>query len=355
MDKTGTSAIQKFLLNNKNILSYNFNLDYCSIAQSEDFAHNNLAFSIFEMNGKDNDDLLEYLSLIKKEIDDLDSGAYIISSECLFKSYTAKNFELFISFLKENFKNIKVIFYVRDQIQWLVSRYKHSIISGNTIEIDKLSQPWFLNYKLHIDKWAEIFGEDAIVLKAYDKKLFYGENIYADFLSIFNIEMSSDFNKPESLVNQSLDRDCIEIKKIINNFYLDVDDKNSYNKYLLNISESEHKSVYSYLDYTLAKKIYYTYSEINNDMFLKYNNNSNLFIKEPCESDFDNYNFIPERKLKIFFEAMEPMRKLEFITSISQIKIKNKKYILDVEKKQRSNFLFTCIIKLRLIIEKILK
>lgn len=214
MDKTGTSAIQNYLFINKDRLLTGYALLYPDAGMWLDYSHHKFAFSIMEMHGYRIGDLDELFNNLKREMsDDCD---VLISSECLFKAPNKNGFAEFKRQLDELFHKIIVIVYVRRQDEWVESRYRHSIVSETEIDIDKLSGPWFCNYKQHIDKWAEIVGKDNVIVRPYERQQFVGGSIYSDFLYSITDIQNDGLVQPHCRVNASFGPAQVAFKRLCN-------------------------------------------------------------------------------------------------------------------------------------------
>lgn len=58
----------------------------------------------------------------------MDTGKFIIPSELLFKAYISDNFKIFSVFLRNTFDKIRAVFYVCEQIQWVIIK-EHAVKS----------------------------------------------------------------------------------------------------------------------------------------------------------------------------------------------------------------------------------
>lgn len=326
MDKTGTSAIQLFLNNNREILYKNEDLYYAKSGLWQDYSHHPFAFSILNMNGYTNnyfDDLLEQFA---KET--VDKNRVLISSECLFKVTENKNFNDFYKFINDKFDNIKVIVYIRRQDLWVESRYKHSILSGSNMKLDMLQEPRFCNYKQFIDKWAKVVGANNVIVKIYEKDQFVNNNIFCDFLSIFNIDLRECYNLPAKDINTSLGLHGCEFKRLCNCIGYDNINIDELNRVLLNYAELEKQFCYNTynLSYNERIALLKRYENVNRQIASEYLNRIGkpLFSDYPKDINEPNgkYQGLTEEKIMeiaTFIKKKKPelMRNLSKSISIS--------------------------------------
>lgn len=214
MDKTGTSAIQNFMhLNDKRLYESEGILRPVT-ALWNDYSHHPLAFSILCMHGYTEKDLTNYLSALKKEI--LTASKVILSSECLFKTTRHENFRQFKTFIDSQFTDVRIIVYVRRQDEWVESRHKHSILSGNELSLEKLSTAHYCDYKQFIDLWRNAFPKAKIIVCPYEKSQFMNGNIFSDFAAQLGITSLHGYKMPLKAVNTSLDNTTAFFKSLCN-------------------------------------------------------------------------------------------------------------------------------------------
>lgn len=215
MDKTGTSAIQSFLHKNKDKLLSEANILYPKTGMWNDYSHHVFAFSCMEMHGYTLSDFDELCAELQDEMKGADS--VLLSSECLFKLPTKNpGFESFFRFVNDNFAEVKVIIYLRRQDKWVISRHKHSVISGQELSIEMLCEPYFCDYKQYIDKWAEHFDKRNIIVRPYEKSSFTGGDIFSDFMTVLGIEQWECYASSVDTVNTALNNNEYYFKRLCN-------------------------------------------------------------------------------------------------------------------------------------------
>lgn len=231
MDKTGTSAIQYFLYHNKESLLRDASLCYPETGLYKDFSHHPFAFSVIKWYGYTRDNLYQLFHALVTEVGEAEN--VLLSSECLFKIPLNEEFKALHSLINDHFDNVKVLVYVRRQDEWVESRHKHSVISGNELSLEMLMQPQFCDYKQFIDCWANIFNRNNIIVRAYEKQQFSGGSIFSDFISMFDLKLSDDYKVPPAKINVSLGNNELDFKKLCNKIGFLSDGVDTLNEILL--------------------------------------------------------------------------------------------------------------------------
>jgi hypothetical protein len=270
MDKTGTSAIQQFIFKNRKTFLKDSGIYYPKTGMWSDYSHHPYAFSIVQQYGYSNGDMPSLLKKLSREVRPYDY--VLLSSECLFKTPRNKNFAGFWGFVTSVFEEVVIIVYVRRQDLWVESRHKHSILSGAELEIEKLCGDWFCNYKQFIDSWAELVGQDSVVVRAYEREQFHGGSIYGDFLDLFGIEMDEKYICPSDIVNTSLGGEEALFKKLCNQIGLEGRGAAEVNAVLLERSkaEKEIRKCHQMMTAEQREQLIAKYSEVNSSIAKEY-------------------------------------------------------------------------------------
>lgn len=200
--KTGTTAIQTFLNYNSEKLKLE-DIQYTKIGFTEQYPYNNHNIA-WELNGdirfspkdKKLDDLYNFISNCKSNI--------IISSEDFQNlEFDSIKFDKFKNEIKKNNFNIKIILYLRNQIDYFAGIYQIMLLLGYPIknieniyyklekdDFIKLELPlkvriWF-DYNKQIDHIKKIFDIENkdIICKSYDENK---NRLLKSFLDIINV------------------------------------------------------------------------------------------------------------------------------------------------------------------------
>jgi glycosyltransferase involved in cell wall biosynthesis len=197
--KTGTSSIQKMLLDNY----YEFLEQAILVPKSGikyGMAHHGLANLEEDIFSLETEEI--YNSLID-EIDASFADNIIISSE-LFSYVKPSYIEQVHKYLKKY--DVKIIFYVREQVKLFESTYLQWLKVGNKNLNDPESffeghkNAWDFNNV--ISPWEKYFGEENIKVRLFDKKINKG-NVCKDFMKFINLE-ALKVKYPTSFDNESL-------------------------------------------------------------------------------------------------------------------------------------------------------
>lgn len=302
MDKTGTSAIQNFIYHNKDRIRKDIDLCYPSTGIWSDFSHHFFAFSALEQHGHSIGDLSElFLTLIRESGE---SKNVLLSSECFFKIPIKEGFDALRKQIANHFNAVKVIIYVRRQDEWVESRHKHSIISGNELSLDMLTRPFFCNYKQYIDHWKDAYGKENIIVRAYEKQQFIGGNIYSDFMSIFDLELTNDYEVSMAAKNVSLGRSELGLKNLFNKIEFSEKYVDALNEILIeysNASSSKRHQKKYYLSPLERTELINKYEKINAEIVDDYfeRNDGKLFYEDipNAELDWEKYSGISVSKM----------------------------------------------------------
>lgn len=247
--KTGTTSIQKTLLNNYDKLLS------CSVLYPKtgivDGCHHGLAIL-----GLDNmtDDIHNKYKYLIEEIEYSNCEKVILSSEnfCFVKDSYVKE-------IHEYFKNYEcnIIFYYRNQIDLIESTYLQWIKDkGNYNNIESFFEEHYnaFDFNLRVYSWKKYFRQNHFYFRLFDSSII-GENVVDDFMQLINI--TCDINKEMAFYNLSLLPDFSKIAVNINNSkVLHLDEKQKMIRQLLKESDIFKKfSSFKLMTDTLKSKI----------------------------------------------------------------------------------------------------
>jgi len=214
--KTGSSALQKFLLENRKVLEdegYFYpihGLDKNGISGG----HSSLGLSIIQNDDEKSHNIFEtYINEAKKK-----NCKLLISAESLFNH-------------PEKLKNLvsdyrcKIIAFYRDPLESLFSNYNQGIkrhfqtLDINSVCRNMLKQNNNSLSGLIFEKWCEQFGKENISIVEYDMEFFKKVSIQEIFLNILNISKNRISKiKPKKFIkiNKSYNLANLELKRILN-------------------------------------------------------------------------------------------------------------------------------------------
>ena len=226
MPKTGTTALQNFLLvNNDKLEKYGWCYPILNDGQAGELER--LELSDIKKSGNGCWLYRDWiLNNLKSEWDKgmeivlrhLNNKNVIISAEDIYDY----GMEKFITDAKEKYKNIKVMVYLRRQDRAIESRYSQWIKSQNEcstfeefIDSDTVPKDW-LRYVLRLDLISRIIGKENLIVRIYEKQQLAGNDIITDFLAAFGIPLDQDEWKKGERGNFSLRGNYLEISRLIN-------------------------------------------------------------------------------------------------------------------------------------------
>lgn len=213
--KTGTTTLQKMLLTNKKYLS-ELGLFYPSSCMHR--AHHNVPWEIVNDSRWERD--RGTLTDLKNEIEKQNYQKFLISSEdiCILSSAQIK-------ILYQHFQKYKpkIIIYIRNQYDYIVSSWSQLI---NTWKTTKSFKEYFdfclenelniLNYNLFLDRWANIFGKENLIVKVFHKK--NEKPLELSFLDIFDIDIDLQKLEIGERLNLSMSFQKLNLFRAINKY-----------------------------------------------------------------------------------------------------------------------------------------
>src|SRR5436190_12433898 len=73
-----------------------------------------------------------------------------------------------------------VIVYIRNQADFLVSRYTNVIWEGGTAEFNFRARAAIADYALLLDRWSQIFGRENVIVRRFEPADFAGNDLIGD-------------------------------------------------------------------------------------------------------------------------------------------------------------------------------
>lgn len=236
--KTGTTSIQHFCYNNREVLlqkGYLYPGFPFSYANKGKYRNGLFLEAVFCDNDgirqreQEEENFKSGLQILKELF--INNNNIILSDEGIWTAcFNRKRGMPLIRRLKEEAVqsgyNIKIIVYLRRQDDFLLSWYnqviKHNITTKNTLTweeyFDNYNKYINLDYLSCLKKLERIFGRENIIARRFDKNYFKENSLISDFLDIFGIEADNSFQAEEnhSEFNKKLSENACEIKRIIN-------------------------------------------------------------------------------------------------------------------------------------------
>lgn len=205
-EKTGTTAIQHFLADNRALLKqqgyYYPSTDFC------DFAHFSLVapFHSLDNNGKplefipkNNQTSYEVWEPIKEIFEEDKDAKVIISAEHFSSRLKEKGIEALkqmIDWVNPNL-DVEIVYYVRRQDEYFESWYSTHVKAGGTLTVDeafkmRLNQKWFYDHYFIVSHWINMFSNAEIKVVPFEKTQLKN-HLFEDFCDRVGLIFDSNF------------------------------------------------------------------------------------------------------------------------------------------------------------------
>ncbi len=233
--KTATTSIQHFCDANEEALeelgytypTFPFHYEHKGRTRNALF----LTTPIRDENGKrmrdlEKQNLREGYALLRDVFEHFDN--VILSDEILWHATHQARADLWEELqgeAREGGYCVKIIVYLRRQDAYCSSWWNQTIKKGVTSWQTRTWEDWLsdnhgflrnLNYYEKLERIAEVFGRENIVVRRFERGKFYRGMVEADFLQAVGIEMTDHFQIPEYEANPGLGGNTPEFKRIIN-------------------------------------------------------------------------------------------------------------------------------------------
>ncbi len=230
--KTGTSAIQNFLTDNRRLLEKK---GYCYPDMQVSFqgigAKRNGHFLVYHYKS------LEKAEAVKKENELVEqklkmiyelSEKYeniVLSDEGIWNAYHTKNdfWKNLNNALKNHNITLKVIVYLRRQDLFIQSYWAQQVKEIQTYTFSNyinegIYKACQLNYYDAVKEISDNTGKENMIVRVYESQQFYGGNgnINEDFLDAIGLKMDGEYSASSKIKNTSLYGVYLEAKRVMN-------------------------------------------------------------------------------------------------------------------------------------------
>lgn len=234
MEKTGTTSLQRYFVRNREEL-----LRQKMLYPSTGCGQNHWGLLVYALdpakqdhmktNKKLDDELAcksyqsEFESSLKNELKNTTADIIVLSLEQLSSRVNQLDeIKKIRSLLSYNDDEVKIVAYLRPQHEYLTSWYSTRVKGGwetQPLKIPQPGDPEFdrFDYAKTISPWAEIFGENSILIRLFQKPDLINNNILDDFFNLIKKPESANFKRPKKL-NTSLDAITLEIVRRLNSY-----------------------------------------------------------------------------------------------------------------------------------------
>lgn len=224
--KTGTTAIQRFLPMNREILNRNgyeypeMPFHFPRIGHGRN-AHFLSLHELYADKEKWADRWDRGFEVVKEA---LKYDRVIMSDEILWAMHVREGY---LDRMVEGFRKIgadlKIVVYLRRQDEMAESHWnqmvkgKPKLTQGFTEFVTKGVYATFpLDYGKGLDTIASYVGKENMIVRPYEKRQFVKGSLFADFLDAVGLELTDEYEFPEHVVNTRLPENVVEIKRLIN-------------------------------------------------------------------------------------------------------------------------------------------
>ncbi|HWY16792.1 MAG TPA: hypothetical protein VNX86_16775 [Rhizomicrobium sp.] len=157
----------------------------------------------------------EFVDSLEKEIATSGAKTVIFSNELLSSSVRSPSEVARIKALCDAIaRQTKIVVYLRNQTDFLVSRYTNIVWGGGTNEFQFRGRPALADYSRLLDRWAQAFGRENIVARRFELADFPGGDLLADFAGATGLDHTR--LRPVSRFNESLDAESLAFLRAIN-------------------------------------------------------------------------------------------------------------------------------------------
>lgn len=240
--KTGTTAIQQFLLLNRDELGRHglcypdFGFRYPGVGQYRNghFLIATEAYDLIDRTDTEHGifpkqarmDYEQGLSMLKECADTYDK--IILTDEAIYNRSRKMEGD-FYKTLKEDLAalgmQLKIIVYIRRQDLFVQSHWAQRVKMGSRNDFHEYLNSDFitdypLDYFSYISSVADSIGRDSLIVRPYERNQFEGEGhtIQSDFLSVFGLKISDGFQLNDAPCNTRMEEEYLELQRVVNAF-----------------------------------------------------------------------------------------------------------------------------------------
>lgn len=207
--KTGSTSIQAFLSTQQKEL-YKRGINFVKAGRNRD-AHNKIA--ITEKRG----DVAPILHEVLQEIERHDGFINVLSSEMFFRHSLSQALD---QHWPQQIKDrVRPIAYIRRQDKFLEAMYKQALKNGRfkgSPEEFIIRKGDSIFYSSVLDRFAEVFGKNAMIVRPFEPANFPDGNIVSDFASHIGIDVKDEITDLPKKSNPTLSYEVSYLLGILN-------------------------------------------------------------------------------------------------------------------------------------------
>ncbi len=249
-NKTGSSSIQNFLIENREFLAsegYDYPTGGAYFYPPEASA-SLLAHAIHNVRpayvGNVEINLDACVSDIRRDISQSAHEKIILSSEHFSKCEKLEEIRKIYEVFSDLFEKITVIIYLRRQDAWLESSWSQMVKTGaiTTSFDDFLKGHSGWNYFEIMKPWMTVFGKDNMVIRPFERMQFVQNDLTKDFLNIVGIKADIAYAEPK---NVSPPLDLLEILRLFGATIPNYSERRSFYKMITSLPISVDKTKFT--------------------------------------------------------------------------------------------------------------
>ena len=223
-DKTGTTSIQKFLYDNHELLEAQGYYLPRSLGRGKQVALALYTKKAAHLSDKDPvwrrsrfEDPATFHATVERrlarEMRRVDAPYVVMSAEGLHRRGPGAISRL-KALLEPWFSRIYVVIYLRSQDSYALSQYQQVIRSGKTHSLEEHLRGTLLDnhhdYHAKIQRWANVFGREAVRPRLFERSQFVDGSLICDFLATIGIE-DRKWVVEQAPKNESLDAESVAL------------------------------------------------------------------------------------------------------------------------------------------------
>jgi len=213
--KTGTSSLQRFLhINRDRLESHGI---YYPVSGATPLAHHDIARhlnarAVLRFSEHEREKHTQAFNNLRLEIANR-TDTVLLSSEG-FQNCKPK---LLARALDSD--AVRVIVYIREQVDYLVSAYQQKVHATNySGSLEEFSDGFGVDYDTFLRRWEDAFDRSNMTVRIYSRKSLKDTDIVSDFCQNIGIPDNASLVRPKGDQNPSIGGSLLELKRRINRF-----------------------------------------------------------------------------------------------------------------------------------------
>lgn len=135
---------------------------------------------------------------------------------------------------------VKIIVYLRRQDLHFESVYSQRVRGGlETKSFHDAEPPEFYDYAAFSNGLAEVFGEENIIVRPYERSAYLDKSIYEDFMSILGVSVGAGYNVPDKDQNPRLYRSSVEFLRLTNKIDMIWEERHLFNEMIMRLHRKQ--------------------------------------------------------------------------------------------------------------------